>query len=47
MVITYGDGTNSYWPIYMVLAGGQVPYEITLYDTQEVADTVVRQEALG
>ena|GEM_PF-1199781 len=37
-VIADGDDIDSYWPIYVVPAGGQVPFEMTLYDIREVAD---------
>jgi hypothetical protein len=37
-VVAGGDETDSYWPIYLVPAGGWVPFEITLYDIREVAD---------
>jgi hypothetical protein len=37
-VIAGGDDTDSYWPIYLVPAGGRVPFEMTLYDSREVAD---------
>jgi hypothetical protein len=37
-VVADGDDTDSYWPIYVVPAGGQVPFELTLYDIREVAD---------
>jgi hypothetical protein len=37
-VVASGDEIDSYWPIYVVPAGGQVPFEITLHDIREVAD---------
>jgi hypothetical protein len=37
-MVAGGDEADSYWPIYLVPAGGRVPFEITLHNIQQVAD---------